>query len=464
MSFNIKDGCGGKLGGKIVKTYVFFVSLGCDKNLVDSEVMLGYINKVGLTITDDETVADIIIINTCSFIHDAKEESIETILEMAKYKEHGSCKGIIVTGCLTERYKEELLKEIPEIDGALGTSNYDEIVETIEQVLNKKKVVSFKNIDYTPETFVERMVNMTVPYAYLKIAEGCNNRCSYCIIPDLRGRVRSRTIESLVKETKYLVRQGKQEIILVAQDLTKYGIDIYKEKALPKLLKALCQIEDLKWVRLLYCYPEDITDELITVMAEEEKILHYIDMPIQHINDTILNNMYRRSDRHTIETVINKLRSRIPDICIRSTVIVGFPGETEEQFKELENFVEDYQLDRLGAFTYSIEEGTKAARMQGQLDEAIKIRRRDSLMALQQQISFKNNQKMLGKDIDVLIEGFIPDQGIYCGRCYKDAPDVDGMVFIDTEYELMTGQIVKVKVVEANEYDIIGVIADESSK
>lgn len=443
---------------------VFLVSLGCDKNLTDSEVMLGMLHEAGYQITNEEADADIIIINTCAFIHDAKEESIETILEMAKYKETGKCKGIIVTGCLSERYRDELLQEIPEVDGILGASNYDKIVRVINEIFTKGQVKCFEDINYSPKPYINRIINSTSSYAYLKISEGCNNACTYCIIPKLRGKLRSRSMESLIEEAKYLVRNGKKELILVAQDTTKYGIDLYGEKKLPELLKELCKIKDLEWIRLLYCYPEDITDELIDVMAKEDKVLNYIDIPIQHINDKVLKEMARLSNKQRVINVINRLREKIPSICIRSTLIVGFPGETDKQFEELKAFVQDFKLDRLGVFTYSLEEGTKAATMPNQIEESIKESRRDELMLIQQQISLDHNIKMKDKILDVIIEGYIPEDGVYIGRTYKDAPDVDGMIFVDTEYELMTGQIVTVKVVEGKAYDLIGEIVDEYSE
>lgn len=443
---------------------IFYVSLGCDKNLVDSEVMLGMMNEEGYTITSEEEEADIIIVNTCSFIHDAKEESIETILEMAEYKEIGNCKGLIVVGCLTERYRDELMVEMPEVDGILGTSNYDEIINTIKRVLEKEKVSSFKDINYSPKAYLNRLTNTTHAYAYLKIAEGCNNNCTYCIIPQLRGNIRSRDIESLVEEARYLVNQGKKEIILVAQDTTKYGIDLYKEKKLPQLIKELCKIEDLEWIRLLYCYPEDITDELIEVIKTEKKVMKYIDIPLQHVNDKILKDMARKSNKQTIIDVIQRLRTNIPEICIRSTLIVGFPGETDEQFDELKTFIKEMRLDRLGVFTYSLEEGTKAAMMDNQIKESIKKKRQKELMLTQQKISFEKNIEMIGKTIEVMIEGYLPDEEVYCGRSYKDAPNVDGVVFVNYDYELITGQIIKVIVEEAKEYDLIGVIKDEYSE
>lgn len=443
---------------------IYFVSLGCDKNLVDSENMMGMIDDAGYVLTNDEFDADIIVVNTCGFIKDAQQESIDTILEMAELKETGNCKGLIVVGCLTQRYREELMAEMPEVDGILGTSNYDEIVATIDRILKRDKVVAFKDIHQTPQRASHRMVNSTTTYAYLKISEGCDNRCTYCIIPKLRGNMRSREINGLIEEAKSLVEQGKKEIILVAQDTTKYGIDLYGERKLPELLRELCKIEDLEWLRLLYCYPEDITDELIDVMASEDKIVKYIDIPIQHINDEILKKMARLSNRATITGVIDSLRSKIPNICIRSTLIVGFPGETAEQFEELRLFVEEARLDRLGVFTYSPEEGTKAAEMEDQIDEDVKESRRESLMLLQQGISLEHNEDLVGQVMKVVIEGYVTDDEVYCGRTYMDAPNVDGMVFVETEYELLSGQMVDVEIVEGSEYDLIGVIQDESGE
>lgn len=446
-----------------MKEKVFIVSLGCDKNLVDSEVMLGMLNKSGFIITNEEEEADIIIVNTCSFIHDAKEESIETILEMAQYKDTGSCKGLIVTGCLPQRYKDELMKEIPEVDGVLGTTNYDEIVETVNNIIAESKHVSFNDIDYTPDPYVDRITTTTSQYAYLKISEGCNNNCTYCIIPKLRGKLRSRTMESLIKEAEYLANLGKKELILVAQDLAKYGIDIYGEYRLPTLLKELCKIDGIEWIRLLYCYPEDITDELIETIKKEDKILNYIDIPLQHVNNKILKMMARKSTKEKIIEVINKLRKEIPNICIRTTFIVGFPGENEEQYKELKSFISTYEFERLGVFTYSPEEDTKAATMENQIDEEIKLNRRDEIMLIQQQISANNNKKLINDIMDVLIEGYIPEDNIYIGRTYRDSPNVDGMIFVESPYDLLAGQIVKVNITDGNEYDLIGVIVDELS-
>jgi ribosomal protein S12 methylthiotransferase len=447
-----------------LKEKIFFVSLGCDKNLVDSEVMLGILRESGYLITNEEQEADIIIINTCSFIHDAKQESIETIFEMIQYKEQGNCKGVIVTGCLSQRYQDELVKEIPEIDGVLGATNYDEILKTVNSILSKKKYISFKDINYTPDPYINRITTTISQFAYLKISEGCNNNCTYCIIPKLRGKLRSRTIESLVDEASYLAKQGKKELILVAQDLAKYGIDLYGENKLTDLLHELCKIEDIEWIRLLYCYPEDITDDLIDVIAKEDKILKYIDIPIQHISNEILKKMARKSNKEKIITVINKLRSKIPNICIRTTLIVGFPGETDEHFEELEQFVSESKFDRLGVFTYSPEEDTKAAIMDNQINEELKESRRERIMLIQQKISEENNSKLIGSVLDVIIEGYIPDDNVYIGRTYRDAPNVDGLIFIESSYELLSGQIVEAKIIDSNQYDLIGVISDEYSE
>lgn len=428
--------------------------------------MLGQIRDHEYELVNEESEADIIIVNTCSFIHDAKEESVQTILEMASYKETGRLKGLIAVGCLTQRYREELVKEIPELDGALGTSNYDEIAQAIEHIMDRNEpYISFKDINYACEPYIKRVGDQTSHYGYLKISEGCNNNCTYCIIPSLRGRIRSRRIESLVEETKYLVSQGKTEIIVVAQDVTKYGVDLYKEKkALPKLLEELVKIEGLDWIRLLYCYPEDITDELISIMAREEKIVNYIDIPIQHISNNVLKGMARRSNDETIKTVIGKLRSAMPDIAIRSSLIVGFPGETDEDFELLRSFVEEYKLDRVGVFTYSLEEGTKAATMPNQIPQAIMDERRDKIMLVQQEVSTEKNEAMIDQIINCMVEGYIPEDNVYIGRTYKDAPGVDGNIFIESPFELLAGQFVPVRVKSFSEYDLIGEVYDESSE
>ncbi|WP_058485213.1 30S ribosomal protein S12 methylthiotransferase RimO [Defluviitalea phaphyphila] len=440
---------------------ISFVSLGCDKNLVDSEVMLNLLQKAGFKLIPNEEEADILVVNTCCFIQDAKEESIENILELAQYKKIGNCKVLIVTGCMAERYKDEILSEIPEVDAIVGTASYGNIVEVVNEAIKGKKVKNFSDINSKLEENYERILSTAGYFAYLKIAEGCDNRCTYCIIPKLRGNYRSRSIESIVKEAESLVNQGVKEIILVAQDTTRYGIDLYGEKKLPQLLEELCKIEDLHWIRLLYCYPEEITDELIEVIAKEEKICNYLDMPIQHANTNVLKRMGRRSTKEELEALIKRLRDKIPDICLRTTLIVGFPGETEEEYKDLVEFVKEMQFNRLGVFTYSKEEGTVAAEMKGQLPKKIKEDRRNKIMEIQQSICENKSKEFIGKTLEVIVDGKLPEENVYCGRTYLDAPDVDGMVFIKTEREILSGELVKVLINGAKEYDLIGEIVDE---
>ncbi|NLP46238.1 MAG: 30S ribosomal protein S12 methylthiotransferase RimO [Epulopiscium sp.] len=442
-----------------MSTSIAFVSLGCDKNLIDSENMLGLLKEAGFNLIIDEAQAEVIVINTCCFIQEAQEESIDTILQMALYKKEGKCKALIVTGCMAERYKKEIMQEIPEIDGIIGTTAYDQIVPVIQKVLQGEKVEAFSDLHRHIEIEGKRILSTPGYYAYLKIAEGCNNHCSYCIIPKIRGNYRSRSIESLLQEAKTLVQEGVRELIIVAQDVTRYGQDLYNEKKLPELLTQLCQIEDLRWIRLLYCYPEEITDELIQVMVKEPKICRYIDMPIQHANDDILRRMGRRSNQKQLRKVMEKLRQAMPDICLRTTLITGFPGETQEQFEDLYAFVKEMKFDRLGVFTYSREEGTKAATFSNQIPEEIKEERRNQLMELQQKISAELSKQMIGQKVEVLIEGQLPEQGVYCGRTYKDAPDVDGMVFVpvkSTFNDLLSGDFITVRIQEAYEYDVVG--------
>lgn len=443
---------------------ISFVSLGCDKNLVDSEVMLGLLRDKGYRLISDESKADIIVVNTCGFIKDAKEESIETIIEMGQYKEEGSCKALIVTGCLAQRYKEELVNELPEIDAILGVSNYDKVIEAVESVLEEKQYIKIEDNEKVPTQYINRVISSTGYYAYLKIAEGCDNFCTYCIIPKIRGKIKSRTIESLVEETEYLAKQGVKEIIIVAQDTTKYGVDIYGEKSLTKLLRELCKIEDIHWIRLLYCYPEEIDDELIELIKNETKVCNYLDMPIQHINNQVLNRMARKSTKEQIEVVISKLRKEIPDICLRTTLITGFPGETQDQYEEMKRFVEEIKFDRLGVFTYSPEEDTPAAKFEDQIDEEIKEARKDEIMAIQQEISAEKNAQLVGAILDVIIEGYIPEDKVYCGRTYRDTPEVDGMIFVNSDIELLSGDTIKAKVTASSEYDLIGEIIYESGK
>ncbi len=435
---------------------LLFISLGCDKNRVDSEVMLGLLAQKGYQLVDDEQEADVIVINTCCFIHDAMEESIQTILEMAQYRKEGRAKALVVTGCLAQRYQEEILREIPEVDMVLGTTAYDQIVDAIEKALQGGQEVRLQDVDALPLVEDERIVTTGGHYAYLKIAEGCDKHCTYCIIPSLRGGYRSVPMERLVKEAETLAGEGVRELILVAQETTLYGVDLYGKKSLPDLLRKLCQIDGIRWIRLLYCYPEEIGDDLIQVMKEEEKICHYLDLPIQHANDDILKRMGRRTTKAELTGLIRKLREEIPDIALRTTLITGFPGESETQHEELMAFVDEMEFDRLGVFTYSQEEGTPAAKMPDQISEEVKEERRDALMELQSEVSQDLSQDMVGKVMDVFIEGKVADEETYVGRTYRDAPDVDGLIFIDTLEELITGDFVKVKVTGASEYDLIG--------
>lgn len=435
---------------------ILFISLGCDKNLVDSEVMLGLLDAKGYQIVDDETQADIIVINTCCFVHDAKEESIQTILEMAEYKTEGRLKALIVTGCLAQRYRQEIIDEIPEVDAVLGTTAYDKIVETVEEALAGAGHVELENVNALPLVDTKRLVTTGGHYAYMKIAEGCDKHCTYCIIPKLRGNYRSVPMERLIQEAKDLAEQGVKELILVAQETTLYGKDIYGEKSLHKLLRELCKVDGIRWIRILYCYPEEIDDNLIQVMKEEKKLCHYLDLPIQHANDEILKSMGRRTSKAQLEEIIGKLKREIPDITLRTTLITGFPGETEEQHEELKAFVDEMEFDRLGVFTYSPEEDTPAAEMPDQIPEEVKEDRQAEIMELQQEIAFAQAEDMIGEEVLVMIEGKVADENAYVGRTYKDAPGVDGLIFINTDEELMSGDFARVKVTGAVEYDLIG--------
>ena len=441
---------------------ILFISLGCDKNLVDTEVMLGILAQRGHQMVDDENEADVIIINTCCFIHDAKEESIQNILEMAQLKENGRLKALIVAGCLAQRYKDEILKEIPEVDAVLGTTSYEEIGNIIDSVLSDNMAergqsrITMKDVDYLPEVKTKRLVTTGGHFAYLKIAEGCDKHCTYCIIPKVRGNYRSVPMENLLKEAKELADGGVKELILVAQETTVYGQDIYGEKMLPKLLRELCKINGIRWIRILYCYPEEITDELIQTMKEEPKICHYLDLPIQHASDAILKKMGRRTSKAQLIETIEKLRDAMPDIALRTTLITGFPGETEEDHEELMDFVDQMEFERLGVFTYSPEEDTPAAKMDGQIEEEVKEERQAELMELQQDIVFEQAEDMIGRELLVMIEGKVADENAYVGRTYRDAPNVDGLIFVNTDEELMSGDFAKVKVTGAMEYDLIG--------
>ena len=435
---------------------VLLISLGCDKNLVDSEVMLGLLNKAGHQLTNDETEADVVVVNTCAFISDAKEESINTIIEMGELKKTGKLKKLIVAGCLSQRYKDEIMKELPEIDVIIGATNYDKIVEAIGT--DEESIVD--DINYTPRPIAERIVTTNASMAYFKIAEGCNKLCTYCIIPHIRGRYRSMPMDSLIASAEKLASDGIKELVLVAQETTLYGVDLYGEKKLPELLTKLSEIEGIEWIRLLYCYPEEITDELIEVMATNPKICHYVDIPIQHSENAILKRMGRRTSREDIVELVGRLRTALPDIAIRTTLISGFPGETQELHDGLVDFVDECEFDRLGVFAYSPEEGTPAAEYEDQVDGELATKWRDEIMELQQEISYEKNQQMIGSTQKVLIEGYLVDDDVYVGRTYRDAPGVDGIVFVSAPYELISGSFVDVKITEANEYDLTGVIVE----
>lgn len=448
---------------------VAFTSLGCDKNRVDSEVMLGILCKNGYRIVIDEKEADIIVINTCCFIKDALEESIETILEMAEYKKTGRCKGLIVAGCLGQRYEKEIFQEMPEVDAVIGTASYESVAKIIERILNGenniKELVDI-NTAMIESNAKNRMISTANYYAYLKISEGCDNHCTYCVIPQIRGRHRSRTIESLVEETEILAKQGVKEIVIVAQDSSIYGRDLYGESKLHILLEKLCEVEGIEWIRLLYCYPETLTEQTIQVMAKQPKICHYIDLPIQHGSDTVLKRMGRKSTQSILKQKITKLRQAMPDIAIRTTFIVGFPNETEQEFQELIDFIKEIRFDKLGVFTYSQEEGTPAASMENQIEEDVKQKRKDIAMEVQKAISAQHCESQIGSIKQVIVEGKLPEQDIYCGRTMKDAPDIDGLVFFSSKQELISGDFVKVFIKQASDYDLIGELfyADESGE
>lgn len=440
---------------------ILFVSLGCDKNLVDTESMLGLLYGKGFTFTDEEQEADVIIINTCCFIHDAKEESINTILQMAEYKTKGICKALIVTGCLAQRYQQEILKEIPEVDALVGTAEYEKIAQIVQCVLKGKKTKEAFSLEGRPKVMKDRILTTGGYYAYLKIAEGCDKCCTYCIIPKIRGKYRSIEMEDLVAQAENLAKKGVKELILVAQETTLYGVDLYQEKCLPELLRRLCKIQGLVWIRILYCYPEEITQELVQVMKEEKKICHYLDIPIQHASDVVLKRMGRRTTKQELIDKIQMLRREIPDIVLRTTLISGFPGETLKDHEELMKFIDEMEFERLGVFTYSQEEDTPAANMPEQLEEEVKESRRNEAMELQQEIAFDFSEGCIGKEMLVMIEGKIAGENAYIGRTYMDAPGVDGNIFITTDEEMMSGDFVKVKVTGACEYDLIGEILYE---
>ena len=439
---------------------IFFVSLGCDKNLVDSEMMITSLRKNGFVLTDDIDDADVIVVNTCCFIGDAKEESINTLIEMGGYKE-GRCKLLVAAGCLAQRYHNEIKEDIPEVDLIVGTMGYEDLSEKINEALGGKGVLeSLKDIDYLPTPLTDRDSMSGGYYAYLKIAEGCDKCCTYCVIPKVRGHYRSVPMDNLIAQAKHLVANGAKELILVAQETTLYGKDIYGEKSLPKLLEELSKIDELKWIRILYCYPEEITDELISAIKNLPKVCHYLDMPIQHGSDDVLRRMGRWTNREQIEKTVAKLREEIPDIALRTTLITGFPGETEDDFEQVKEFVKKMEFDRLGVFTYSREEDTPAAEMDGQIDEEVKEARRDEIMQIQQDIAFDKSNSRVGEIYEVMIEGRLPDEGVYIARTYMDAPDVDGYVFVQSDYNLDSGDFVKVEVTRSDEYDLIAEIIE----
>lgn len=440
---------------------VLFISLGCDKNLADSEDMLGMLVEKGYEITNEEKEAEVIVINTCAFIHDAKEESVNSILEMAQYKETGRLKALLVTGCLAQRYQKEITEEIPEVDAVLGTGSWDELIQALDKVFDGEKYLDFQDVDRLPQAEGKRVITTGGYYDYLKIAEGCDKRCTYCIIPKLRGKYRSIPMEKLVSQAEYLASQGVRELIVVAQETTIYGQDLYGEKSLHILLKKLCQIPGIQWIRILYCYPEEIYPELIQTMKEERKICHYLDLPIQHCNDRILKRMGRRTTKAELVQIVETLRREIPDIILRTTLITGFPGETQEEHEELMEFIDTMEFDRLGVFTYSAEEDTPAARMPDQIEEEEKERRQAELMELQQEISIDKGNARIGSNVEVMVEGKVADENAYVARTYGDAPGVDGYMFINTDTELMSGDFALVHVTGALEYDLIGELKDE---
>ena len=443
---------------------LLFISLGCDKNLVDSEEMLGILRDRGHTFTDDETLAEGIVINTCCFIGDAKEESVQAILDMAEYKKAGSCRALIVTGCMAQRYQQEILDEIPEVDAVLGTMSYEKIADALETVLKGERKLEAASLNYLPMPGRKRVVTTGGHYAYLKIAEGCDKHCTYCIIPRLRGRYRSIPMEHLIREAGQLAEEGVKELILVAQETTVYGKDLYGEKSLHILLEKLCRIPGLRWIRILYCYPEEIYPELVETIRREEKICHYLDLPIQHASDEVLRRMGRRTSKEDLISIVEMLRREIPDIVLRTTLIAGFPGETREQHQEMMEFVDEMEFDRLGVFAYSQEEDTPAASMPDQIDEETKLTWRDELMELQQEIAFDKARDMEGRVVTAMVEGQVSGEDVYVARTYGDAPDVDGYLFLRTQETLMSGDFVKTRITGASEYDLIGEICDEFAK
>ncbi len=440
------------------KGKIFFVSLGCDKNLVDSEFMLGALGEAGYSFTYEEREADAIVVNTCCFINDSKEESVNTILEMASYKETGKCRALIVAGCLAERYRDEIVREIPQVDALLGTNSQEEILRAVDEALGGRRYEDYKPLEGLPGAGRKRALTTGGHYAYLKIAEGCDKNCTYCIIPKLRGRYRSVPMEELLAQARELAERGVKELILVAQETTLYGVDLYGEKSLHRLLDELNGIPGIVWIRILYCYPEEIDDKLLASIKRNGKVCHYLDLPIQHVNDDILRRMGRRMTKEELERRIAHIREEIPDITLRTTIISGFPGETQQMHEELMRFLNEAEFDRLGVFAYSPEEGTAAAAFPDQVTEEQKQAWKDEIMELQEEIIFDQNEEMKGRKLLTFIEGKAEDEGVYVGRTYRDAPDVDGYLFLDTPEALMTGDFVRAKVTGAYGYDLIGEI------
>ena len=435
---------------------VFFASLGCDKNLVDTEKMMGLLDRGRYALTEDESEADVIVINTCAFILDAKQESIETILELAAMKTEGKCKALIVSGCLAQRYREEIREEIPEIDALVGTNAYDKINETIDEVLEGLSPDVMQESGYMPAGLLSRVRSGMGPFRYLKIAEGCDKHCTYCAIPSMRGPYHSVPMEELIEEATMLASDGATELILVAQETTLYGMDLYGEKRLPELLHKLAEIDGIEWIRLMYCYPEEITEELLYAMRDEPKVCHYLDLPIQHADDEILRRMGRRTDQRQLREVIGKIREVLPDISLRTTLISGFPGETQKQHETCLAFVKEMKFDRLGVFPYSEEEGTPAAEFPDKVAEEERVARADAIMKTSEAVIFEKNQALIGREIPVLVEGYLPEDGCYVGRTYRDAPDIDGLIFFESEKEWLTSDIVRVTITEALGYDLKG--------
>lgn len=443
---------------------LYFVSLGCDKNLVDSEKMLALLVHRDMEVTDVAEEAEVIIINTCGFIQDAKEESIETILEMAQMKKDGQCRALIVAGCLAQRYTEEIQKEIPEVDAIVGTAAYDQIAAAVEQSLAGENMVWMHDLDYLPANLTERLPAVSGYTSCLKIAEGCSKRCTYCIIPRLRGDYRSVPMEELLCEAEQLAAAGTRELIVIAQETTVYGVDLYGEKKLPELLTKLCRIDGIEWIRLMYCYPEEITEELLQVMKQEPKICHYLDLPVQHCNDEILRRMGRRTNKKELTEIIAKIRRILPDVTLRTTLISGFPGETKEQHDECLDFVRQTRFDRLGVFPYSPEEGTPAAEYADQVPDEIRRQWADEIMEAEQNVIFRQNESMAGKQLRVITDGFLPEEGVYTGRTYRDAPEIDGCIFFEAPYEILSGTMLTVLVTEAQGYDLAGEIWNEGEQ